>query len=131
MAVGLIVSGYVDPISADRNPKVAIIGTTDSIPPCSKVEVHIDQIYAADRGENLLLRGASVVDYFLDFIDANAEGWERQKDGTILQKKKDSNGSAQQRYLSIMDDPDYDGPHQALVDQSLDAHKPIECGNRS
>ncbi|MEV2211591.1 hypothetical protein AB0H86_09030 [Streptomyces sp. NPDC050997] len=127
--LGLVLSGYVGDLEDNRNVKVATLGTVDSIPPCSKIEVEIKDIYATDRGKNLKLESTVIQDYFLSFRDANAKEWERQKDGRVHQVSQRDSNLTQNRYLSAMETDEFDGPHQAQIDQALDAYLPLDCKN--
>ncbi|MER6187713.1 hypothetical protein [Streptomyces sp. NPDC001652] len=127
--VGIILSGSTDPLDENSHElKVATLGTTDSIPPCSKVEIETEDIYATDKEGNVKLDYVSFVDYFLSFRDANAKGWERQRDGTIKQVSHEGSTPSQKRYLSYMETEKYDGPHQAQIDHALRSYAPLDCG---
>ncbi|MFE2419700.1 hypothetical protein [Streptomyces hokutonensis] len=128
VVVGMIVEGSAE--AGKKYLKVAIISAADSIPPCSKVELHLNSIYAADGKENVPLEGVTVYDYFLSFRDANARKWERDKHGSLHQIPGKSDNSTQDEYLSLGGTPEYDGPHQAKIDEELNSYKPLDCGDK-
>ncbi|MEX1659161.1 hypothetical protein ABZ960_39400 [Streptomyces pseudovenezuelae] len=128
VTVGIIVSGY--PESNDKELKVAALGVTDAIPPCSKVEIKTKGIYATDGGKNVLIETAFIDDYFLAFRDANAKEWEREKDGEIRKVSQNSPESTSAKYRTYLEMSEFDGPHQVPIDEAMRSYSPFECGEK-
>lgn len=128
VVVGMIVFGYV---GEEQKPlRVATISIADSIPPCSKVELHLKDVYATDEKVNTLLEHAKVDDYFISFRDANAREWERDKYGSLRQASRNADNSTREEYVSLGETLEYDGPHQAKLDEELNSYKALDCGDR-
>ncbi|WP_404200240.1 hypothetical protein [Streptomyces tauricus] len=134
VVVGLIVDGLVDEFRNGKTQSgegIVIIAAADSIPPCAKVEMELEEVYITKNNKSVPLMAPKVQDYFLAFKDANAKEWERDKYGSLTRKSQNSKDSTRNKYISLLDTPKYDGPHQPNVDRGINAYKPIDCGNRS